>query len=165
MLIEQPIRKGDFIRVGDAFGVVDDIGLRATQVITRDQVTIVVPNSQLVSSQVINHSKPTLNLRIAVRVGVAYGSDIGRVRSTLLEVARAHPRVLKEPSPDVRLEAFADSSLDFALLAWIADPRDDMRVSSDLRFSIDQAFRDAGITIPFPQRDFHLRSGLEALSH
>jgi len=152
------VRQGDFIKVGDAFGVVQDIGLRATQVVTRDQVTIIVPNSELVSSQVINHSKPTLNLRVAVQVGVAYGSDVPLVRETLLAIARENEQVLREPEPEVRFESFGESSLDFALLVWIADPRLDLRISSSLRYAIDAAFRAAHIELPFPQRDLHVRS-------
>ena len=164
VLIEQPVRQGDFIHVGDAFGVVQDIGLRATKVVTRDQVTIIVPNSELVSSQVINHSKPTLNLRIPVKVGVAYGSDVSTVRETLLRVAGATEPVLRDPKPEVRFESFGDSSLDFSLLVWIADPREDLRIASELRFAIDAAFREAGIEIPFPQRDVHVRSVVAAAS-
>lgn len=158
VLFEQPIRPGDFIKVGDAYGIVDAIGLRATRVITRDQVTIIVPNSELVTTQVINHSIPTLNLRIAISVGVAYGTDTDLVRKTLLSVAPSHVQILTEPAPEVRFEEFGDSSLDFSLLVWIADPREDRRVSSDLRFEIERRFRAAGIEIPFPQRDLHVRS-------
>ncbi len=158
LLFEQPIRPGDFIRVGDAYGVVADIGLRATRVVTRDQVTIIVPNSELVNTQVINHSIPTPNLRVAISVGVAYGSDAGLVRRTLLEVPGDHPRVLGDPGPEVRFEGFGDSSLDFSLLVWISDPGEDRRVSSDLRFEIERRLRSAGIEIPFPQRDVHVRS-------
>jgi potassium efflux system protein len=158
VLVEQPIRRGDFIKVGEAYGVVDDIGLRATQVITRDQVTIIVPNSELIGSQVINHSKPTLNLRIGVTVGVAYGSDIELVKQALLGIAGAHPHVLKDPAAEVRFEEFGDSSLDFALLVWITNPGEDRRISSELRFAIEAAFRAARIEIPFPQRDVHVYS-------
>ena len=158
VLFEQPIRPGDFIRVGDAYGVVTDIGLRATRVVTRDQVTIIVPNSQLVNTQVINHSIPTSNLRVAISVGAAYGSDAELVRKILLDVPEGHPKVLSDPSPEVRFEGFGDSSLDFSLLVWIADPGEDRRVSSDLRFEIERRFRSAGIEIPFPQRDVHVRS-------
>jgi potassium efflux system protein len=157
LLLEQPIRPGDFIRVGDTFGFVEDIGLRATRVVTRDQVTIIVPNSELVTTQVVNHSIPTTNLRIAISVGVAYGSDTELVRRTLLAVAKEHPETLAAPEPEVRFDSFGDSSLDFSLLVWISDPGEDRRISSTLRFSIDRAFRDARIEIPFPQRVVHLR--------
>ena len=156
LLIEQPVRKGDFIKVGDAFGRVDDIGLRATTVITREEVMIVVPNSELVTSQVINHSLPTPNFRIRVDVPVAYGTDPALVKATLLAVAVASEAVLQEPLAEVRFDAFGESSLDFSLRTWISDPRLDTQTCSDLRFDIDRAFRDAGIKIPFPQRVVHL---------
>lgn len=158
VLFEQPVRPGDFIKVGDAYGIVEHIGLRATRVVTRDQVTIIVPNSELVNTQVINHSIPTPNLRFAVSVGVAYGTDTDLVRKTLLAVPLGHPQVLSEPPPEVRFEGFGDSSLDFSLLVWISDPREDRRVSSDLRFDIERRFRAEKIEMPFPQRDLHVRS-------
>jgi potassium efflux system protein len=160
LLIERPVARGDFVQIGRAFGSVVDVGMRATQVVTRDEVTIIVPNSELITAQMINHSVPTPNLRVGVRVGVAYGSDTDRVREVLLGVARADPEVLSEPGPDVRFDDFGDSSLDFSLLVWIANPREDQRIASRLRFAIDAAFRAAGIQIPFPQRDVHIRSGL-----
>jgi small-conductance mechanosensitive channel len=163
LLVEQPVRKGDFVRVGDALGFVDDIGLRATRIVTRDEVTILVPNSGLVSEPVVNHSRPSTKLRVRVTVGVAYGSDTARVKEELLAVAQAEKQVLRDPPPEVRFEGFGDSSLDFALLVWIPEPQWDLRVSSDLRFAIDAAFRRAAILIPFPQRDLHIRSGAERL--
>jgi small-conductance mechanosensitive channel len=158
LLIERPVRHGDFVKVGGTLGTVDDIGLRATHIITRDEVTIIVPNSALVTAEVINHSRPTTNLRIRVAVGVAYGSDTERVKSVLLEVAKNEPRVLGEPAPEVRLEDFGDSALGFALLCWIAHARDDLRIGSALRFAIDAAFRREGVEIPFPRRDLRIRS-------
>jgi potassium efflux system protein len=158
LLVEQPVRKGDFVKVGDALGVVDDIGLRATRIVTRDEVTIIVPNSGFVTEPVINHSRPTTNLRVRVAVGVAYASDPVQVRDILVAVALATEGVLREPAPQVRFEGFGASSKDFALLAWIADPRRDLAVGSDLRFAIDAAFRAASIEIPFPQQDVHVRS-------
>jgi potassium-dependent mechanosensitive channel len=158
LLVEQPVRHGDFVKVGGILGTVEDIGLRATHIITRDEVTIIVPNSSLVSAEVINHSRPTTKLRVRIPVGVAYGSDIERTKQVLLDVARANPDVLEKPLPDVRLEDFGDSALAFALYAWIAHARDDLRVGSALRFAIEKAFREAGIAIPFPQRDVHMRT-------
>jgi len=158
LLIEQPVRHGDFVKVGGILGTVEDIGLRATHIITRDEVTIIVPNSSLVSAEVINHSRPTTKLRVRIPVGVAYGSDIERTKQVLLDVARANPDVLEKPPPDVRLEDFGDSALAFALYAWIEHARDDLRVGSALRFAIEKAFREAGIEIPFPQRDVHMRT-------
>jgi potassium efflux system protein len=151
LLLERPVSKGDFVKVGDAVGVIDDIGLRATQIITRDEVTIIVPNSELIASKVINHSKPTTNLRIHVTVGVAYGSDLQLVRRELLAVAAAHDEVLTDPPAEVRLESFGESWLELLLLVWIAHPKDDLRIASDLRFAIERAFSEKGIEIPLPQ--------------
>jgi potassium efflux system protein len=158
LLIEQPVRHGDFIKAGGVLGTVEDIGLRATHIITRDQVTIIVPNSQLISAEVVNHSRPTTNLRIRIGVGVGYGSDVERAREALMRVADECPRVMKKPEPEVRFEEFGDSAMSFALYCWIEQAPQDLRIGSDLRFAIDRAFREASIEIPVPQRDLHVRS-------
>jgi small-conductance mechanosensitive channel len=158
LLFEQPVRHGDFVRVGGTLGTVEDIGLRATHIITRDEVTIIVPNSALITAEVVNHSRPTTSLRIRVAVGVAYGTETELVRRVLLDVARKCDLVLDTPKPEVRLEDFADSALSFALLCWIPNARDDLRISSTLRFAIEKAFREAPITIPFPQRELRIKT-------
>jgi potassium-dependent mechanosensitive channel len=158
LLLEQPVRHGDFVRVGGTLGTVEDIGLRATHIITRDEVTMIVPNSALITAEVVNHSRPTTSLRIRVTVGVAYGTDTDRVRSVLFDVARTTEGVLATPEPEVRLEDFADSAMLFALFCWIPNARDDLRVSSAIRFAIEKAFRKAAIVIPFPQREFHVKT-------
>jgi potassium efflux system protein len=156
LLIEQPVARGDFVEISHARGSVTDIGLRATHVVTRDGITIIVPNSELVSGQVINHSVPTTNLRIAIRVGVAHDSDTTKVTQSLLAIARAESTLLTEPAPEVRFEDFGESTLDFLLLVWIADPREDLRIASLIRFRIAAEFRHAGIEMAFPQRDVRL---------
>lgn len=161
LLIEQPVRKGDFVKAGDTVGVIDDIGLRATTIITRDEVTMIVPNSMLITEPVINHSQPTLKVRIKITVGVAYGSDISKVRETLLGITESDTHILHDPPAEVRLEDFADSALLFSLLVWIPDARLDLRVASDLRFEIEEAFRKQNIEIPFPQRDIRMRTPVE----
>lgn len=164
LLVERPIKEGDFIQVGSTFGAVSNIGLRGTTVITRDAVTIIVPNSELVSTQVVNLSVPTNEMRMRVSVGVEYGSNTSRVRDELMRVAAENDHVLAEPPPEVRFDSFGESSLDFSLLVWIREPSRDMFVASMLRFAIDDGFRKAGIVIAFPQRDLHIRSGLEVLT-
>ncbi len=158
LLLEQPVRHGDFVRVGGTLGTVEDIGLRATHIITRDEVTIIVPNSALITAEVVNHSRPTTSLRIRVTVSVAYGSDVEKVQRVLYEVARDTPRVLATPAPEVRLEEFADSAMSFALFCWIEHARDDLRISSAVRFGIEKAFRQGGIVIPFPQREVRMKT-------
>ncbi|HEX4462549.1 MAG TPA: mechanosensitive ion channel domain-containing protein [Polyangia bacterium] len=157
LLIERPVGKGDFVQIGQAHGSVVDIGLRATTVVTRDEVTIIVPNSELITGQVVNHSIPTTRRRIAIGVGVAYGSDLALVKRLLLDIAAHETGLLSEPVPEVRLEAFGASSLDFTLLVWIAEPSQDLRLASNVRFAIEAAFRTHAIEIPFPQQELRLR--------
>lgn len=162
ILIERPVKVGDIIQVGDTRGKVIDIRVRSTVILTRDDVSIIMPNSKLVSEQVINESFTDNRIRQHVRVGVAYGSNTELVRQTLLESLANHPKVLQEPHPMVVFEEFGDSSLNFDLRFWTHELWDVDVVCSEIRFSIDQAFRQAGVTIPFPQRDLHLKTGWPA---
>jgi small-conductance mechanosensitive channel len=162
LLLERPVKKGDFVVVGETSGTVRDIRARATVVTTLDNVDIVVPNGQFITEQVTNETFMDRRVRVRVAVGVAYGSDTARVRDELLAAAAAHPEVAKDPPPDVQFSDFGESSLDFSLVFWVPDPLRRPRIASDLRFAIDAAFRSAGIEIPFPQRDLHLRSGFPA---
>jgi potassium efflux system protein len=155
---ERPVRPGDFVRVGEFVGSVVKVGGRSTAIRTLDRVTILVPNSRLLEGEVVNWSHDGGASRVHVPVGVAYGSKVQRVRQTLLEVARAHREVLRDPRPEVQLRRFGESSLDFELLVWTADPRNQARLVSDLNFRIEAALRASSIQIPFPQRDLHLRS-------
>jgi len=155
LLIERPVRKGDFVDVGGVLGTVEDIGLRATRVLSRDGVTVIVPNSNLISGTVINHSVPTADRRIWIKVGVAYGTDLELVVRVLSELALADPAVSKASPPEVRHQNFGDWSIELALVAWIPEAKDDLTVSSRLRFAIDKAFRDHEIEVPFPQRVIH----------
>jgi len=158
LLFERPVKPGDMVAVGDTEGRVEEIQMRATTVVTRDNVTIIVPNSQFVSDEVINWSHTDPKVRIHVSVGVAYGSDVPLVTELLLKVAADHPQLIDEPSPNVWFTGFGDSSLDFELLVWIANPLLRKQVQSDLNYAIDAAFREHDVTIPFPQRDLHLQS-------
>ncbi|HEX2210882.1 MAG TPA: mechanosensitive ion channel domain-containing protein [Longimicrobium sp.] len=160
LLLERPVKKGDFVEVGDVRGTVRDIRARATVVTTLDNVDIIVPNGQFITEPVTNETYGDRRVRVRIKVGVAYGSDTARVRDILLRVAGDGPGVLADPPPQVLFREFGESSLDFELLAWLGDPRDENAAASELRFEIDRAFRAEGIEIPFPQRDVHLRSGL-----
>jgi len=163
LLLERPVKKGDFVEVGETRGTVRSIHARATVITTLDNVDILVPNGELITEPVINQTYRDRELRIRIGVGVAYGSDTELVRRTLLRVAGNHPAVVRKQDAAVIFEDFGDSSLDFTLMAWIDNPVAQRRVASDLRFAIDAAFRESGIEIPFPQRDLHLRSGWEAV--
>jgi small-conductance mechanosensitive channel len=164
LVFEQPIQVGDFIEVGDLNGTVERIGARSTEIRTLDQVSIIVPNSRFLDSEVINWSHRNPLSRLHLPVGVAYGSDPDRVRSALLEATGSHPRVLQFPPPQVLFKGFGDSTLDFELLVWTAEPDKQFLLKSDLYFRLHEVLCQRQIEIPFPQRDLHLRSGKLELS-
>jgi potassium efflux system protein len=165
LLIEQPVRVGDVVEVDEAVGKVDHIGLRVTRILTRDEVEILVPNRALVGAPVINRSRPGAEMRIRVPVGVARGSDLQRVREALLAVARESPHVVASRAAEARFEAFGEAGPELALLVWIRDAGNALHVASELRFAIDASFTSAGIVIPFPQLDEHVRSGSDPRMH
>ena len=161
LLFERPIRTGDWIVVGNTEGYVKRIRIRSTQIQTFDRADVIVPNSELISQQVTNWVLSNPVGRIVVPVGVAYGSDVQQVREILERVANEHPDIIRDaraPAPYVLFRGFGDSSLDFELRAYVVDIDRRLRVISDINFAIDAAFREAGIEIPFPQRDVHVRS-------
>lgn len=158
LLIERPVRKGDFIDVGGVLGTVEDIGLRATHVLSRDGVTVIVPNSNLISGVVINRTVPTTHCRVWIKLGVAYGTNLELACKVLIDLALGDEAVEKQPAPEVRLQEFADSSIQLALVVWIPEAKDDLAVSSRLRFAIDKAFREHAIEMPFPQRVVHTKA-------
>lgn len=153
------IRKGDWIEAGDTLGTVTDIYLRATKVRTRDNIEYIVPNSELISNTIVNYSLSSPMVRIELPVGVSYGADPRVVERILLEAAEKEPLVSKSKKPVVRFTEYGDSAINFELLIWI-DVRTVARrkVRSALYFAIFEAFQKAGIEIPFPQRDIHIRS-------
>ncbi len=158
LTLERPIQIGDLIKINDLVGTVQNIGARSTVIRTLDRVSIIVPNSHLLESEIINwnHSDPVSRLRI--RVGVAYGSDIRKVRAALLRAAKNHPDVLMTPRPKVWFQEFGDSSLEFELLVWISNPEKQFQLKSELNYRIEASLRSYGVHIPFPQRDVNLRS-------
>ena len=160
VLAERPIKIGDFIEMGSGNleGQVRRIRARSTTVVTRDNISIIIPNSEFVAGRVTNWSHGDPRVRIAIEVGVAYGSDVDLVRKALLDVAGRHGQVLSRPLPEVEFKAFGGSSLDFVLRAWIEQQADRFRIASDLRFAIDAAFRKRSIEIAFPQLDLHFKS-------
>ncbi|MDH4251636.1 MAG: mechanosensitive ion channel, partial [Nitrospira sp.] len=160
LLLERPIKVGDRIEVGDVHGDVVNISPRATTIVTNDNIAIIVPNADFISSKVVNWSYTNRDVRFNFPIGVSYGSDPEQVRRILLEVAQAHRGVLKEPGPSVLLDGFGDSSLNFVLRVWTREFSTIPGVlRSELYFSICRAFKEEGIEIPFPQRDLHIKSG------
>jgi small-conductance mechanosensitive channel len=153
------LRKGDWIEVQSMTGEVTDIYLRATKVRTRDNIEYLIPNSNIISNIVVNYSLTSPLIRIELPVGVSYSADPRQVEKILLAAAENEPLVNKTHRPAVRFVEFGDSSINFELLIWIdvrKTPR--RKVKSDLYFVIFEALAEAGIEIPFPQRDVHIRS-------
>ena len=160
LLFERPIRVGDRISVGDTEGNVSAINMRATTVQSLKNISIIVPNSEFIASNVVNWSHGDPKIRLDIEVGVSYGSDIDLVIKALREVAEAHPRVRTDPRPDVLLNKFGDSSWDMELRVWIDEPRRLYVIRSEINIAIVRKFREYNIEIPFPQRDIHVRSPL-----
>lgn len=156
--LERPVRAGDFVKVGEHLGTVLRVGARSTSLRTLDRVTILIPNSHFLESEVVNWSHGDPVSRVHVPIGVDYGSDVGAVRAALLAAARAHPAVLREPRPQVQLRAFGGSSLDFELLVWTRDPKNQFTLVSDLNFRIEAELERHGVRVPFPQLDVHIRT-------
>jgi small-conductance mechanosensitive channel len=161
ILAERPISIGDRVEVAGAAGQVHHIGARSTVVITNDNISIIVPNQKFIDSPVTNWTYgEDRRVRFRVPVGVAYGSDIDKVRDTLIAVGNEHPATLREPAPSVFLKQFGDNSIDLELVVWSEEmSHRPSRFKSDLNFLIEKKFREAGIEIPNPRRDVYIRSG------
>jgi len=158
LLFERPIKAGDTIVIDSEWGTVKSIGLRSTVVETLDNSEIIVPNSQLISEKVVNWTLSTPVARIVLPVGVAYGSDIGKVLEILDNIGKAHPLALEKPPVSAIFIGFGASSLDFELRVFLADIRERLRVRSEILHAVARELDAAHIEIPFPQRDLHLRS-------
>ncbi len=152
ILFDRVIRVGDIVQVGDVLGKVLNVHLRTSLIITRDDVNIVIPNSKFIEDNVTNWTLDYNHVRLILEVGVDYGSDTQLVTKILLAVANEHKDIISDPCPKVRFSDFGDSSLNFQLLIWTNEIFRQEFVKSDLRYEIDKRFREANITIPFPQR-------------
>ncbi|MBD3403539.1 mechanosensitive ion channel [candidate division GN15 bacterium] len=160
LLFERPIRIGDRITVGDTLGDVIAINMRSTTIRSLQNIAIIVPNSEFVSTQVVNWSHSDLKVRLDLEVGVSYGSDLDAVLQSLREVAEENPRVMKSPPPEVLHRGFGDSAWNMELRVWIQSPEFQFTVESELYCAVVRKFRERGVEIPFPQRDLHVRSPL-----
>ena len=160
ILVDRPYQLGDYIIIDSGErGLVTNIGLRSTRLLTRDDVEVTIPNSVMGSAKIVNEAGgPRDRYRLRVPVGVAYGSDIDQVMAVLLEVANAHEKVSASPDARVRFRQFGESSLDFELLCWINDPALRGLVLHELNCNIYKAFARENIEIPFPQRDLYVKS-------
>jgi len=158
LLTEQPVQVGDTIEMGPIFGEVQRIGIRSSTVRSFQGAEIIVPNADLISEQVTNWTLSDRRRRVEISLGVAYGSDPDLVLRVLTESAQNNENILQDPEPYALFRGFGESSLDFELRAWTDEFDNFLRVKSALSASIVGALRSAGLEIPFPQRDLHVRS-------
>src|SRR5947208_1075817 len=161
ILAERPITIGDRVEVAGILGTVRQIRARSTVIVTNDNIAIIVPNSKFIDSPVTNWQYGDPSVRFRLPVGVAYGSDVNKVREALIAAAREHSATLSDPEPTAYLEKFGNSTIDFELIAWTQEmsykPR---RFKSDLNYLIYKHLTPVGIEIPNPQRDLHIRDGV-----
>ena len=158
LLFERPMRLGDLVEVDGFRGRVTSIGIRASTITSADGIETMIPNSTFVENKLTNWTYSSPQARQTITIGANYGTPLRRAGDVLLDVLKRHGRVLKNPEPQVYLDAYADSSVNFVLTYWLdMDPSiDSRRVKSDILHMIDTAFADAGFGMPFPQRDVHL---------
>jgi potassium efflux system protein len=164
LLFERPIRVGDIVTVGEISGVVSRIRIRATTVTAWDRKELIIPNKEFITGRVLNWTLSDQVNRVVISVGVAYGSDTNRVREILLQTAREHPLVLRDPPPHALFDSFGESSLNFVLRCYLPNLECRLDVTHELNTAVEKALRDAGVEIPFPQRDLHVRSAPTGLS-
>lgn len=161
ILFERPISVGDRVMVNNIEGDVTEINIRSTKVRTVNNVSIIVPNSEFVSKDVVNYSHGDPTYRLDVNVGVSYRSTLETVLKALNEVAAENKGVLTSPKAEVHLVEFGESSWNMQLRVWIGDVKDYPRLRNELNQAIVQKFREYDVEIPFPQRDLHLRSTID----
>lgn len=159
LIMDRSIRPGDVITIGDSFGWVQELNARYVVVRNRDGVDMLIPNENLITSEVINWSYADKSVRLKVPVDISYEDDPIQAMALLVDVAKGNKRVETSPEPVARLMAFGDSGIELELRVWIGDPQEGLNnISSELNVGIWKAFKQAGITIPFPQRDLHVKS-------
>lgn len=156
IFIDKSLLVGDIVEVDGKVARVIEVTLRTTRAITRDDKIVVIPNHKFISEIIINYTQNHKTTREAVKIGVAYGSDVKKVEALLLQSVSEQRGVLKTPKPFVIFDDFGESALQFSVLFFITDSFSDPKIKSEIRFRIDQLFRENNISIPFPQRDIHI---------
>ena len=156
IFIDKSLLVGDIVEIDGRVSRVVEVSLRTTRAITRDDKIVVIPNHKFISQTIINYTQNHKTTRELVSVGVAYGSDIKKVEALLLQSVNEQSGVLKKPKPFVLFDDFGDSALQFSVLFFITDSFSDPKIKSEIRFRIDQLFRENNISIPFPQTDVHI---------
>ena len=156
IIVDQSVHVGDIIELDGKVGRVEEIKLRTTRAVTIDNKVLVIPNHKYLSNSLYNWTQNGTTTRENVKVGVAYGSDVKLVKKLLIQAANEHPKVFQHPAPLVIFENFGDSALEFKLIFTLNDSFKALIPQSEIRFRIDELFREHNISIPFPQRDVHV---------
>ena len=156
ILVDQTIHVGDIVEIDGKVGRVEEIKLRTTRAVTIDNKVLIIPHHLYLTNSLYNWTQNGSETRENIEVGVAYGSDVNKVKELLIQAANSHPSILSVPPPLVLFTNFGDSSLNFKLVFTLNDSFQGAIPKSDLRFEIDKLFRENNITIPFPQRDVHI---------
>jgi small-conductance mechanosensitive channel len=159
LLLDRSIKPGDVISVGESFGAISKIGVRAVSIVTRDGKEHLIPNENLMTEEVVNWSYSDTKVRIHIPVGVSYDCDLALAQRLMIEAGKQPARVLPTPAPAVWLKGFGDNSVDHDILVWVADPEAGVgNVQSEVLNALWHLFKEHGVEIPFPQRDLHIRS-------
>ena len=158
ILFERPVRIGDTVTIGTFSGTVSKIRIRATTITDFDRKEVIIPNKAFVTERLINWSLSDTTTRVVIRLGVAYGSDLDKVKEVLLEAAKSHPKVMHDPAPDVFFTTFGPSTLDHELRLYVRELRDRSYTVDELNRTIDRLCRENNINIAFNQLEVHLRN-------
>lgn len=161
VMFERPIVVGDRVEVAGIEGDVTEINIRSTKIRTLNNISIIVPNTEFVSNNVVNYSHGDPTFRLDIEVGVSYSSNLDDVLKALNEVAEEHTEILRNPKHQVHLRAFGDSSWDMQLRVWVPNVKERYLLRNELNQAIVRKFEKYGIEIPFPQRDLHVRSSID----
>ena len=157
---DKPFKVGDRVQLESGeIGDVLEIGIRSTRIKTFDETVIIIPNSTIASSKIINYNQPESKIKNKIRIGVAYDSDINKVKQTLLDIAKNAEGVEKDPSPSVHFSGFGDYTLDFLIVTWVDSPKKQFLVKTEINEEIYRRFKEEGIQIPFPPLGVYLKNG------